>query len=228
MSHIYILALEDKKYYVGQTNNPQLRIEQHHEGSGACWTIKYKPIKILQIRPSTGPFDENNTTKELMIKYGIDQVRGGSYCTEHIDKTEKELLQKELWGVANCCIRCGKKDHYISECRKRVDVNGNKILSKSITPPVKRTKNDINNDIINNNVNNTNNNNNINNTIDKKPKPKVCKACGRNNHKTKDCFATTKLTGSPIVKKPCTRCHRVGHKKADCFATTDVNGKVLK
>lgn len=221
MTHIYILALEDNKYYVGQTNNPQLRIEQHCDGSGACWTVKYKPIKILQIKPSTGPFDENNTTKELMIKYGIDQVRGGSYCTEYIDEKEKELLQKELWGVDNCCIRCGKKNHYISECRKRVDVNGNKILTKSIAPPVKRTKNVSNTT----NVSNTSNTYNIpTNTV----KQKVCKSCGRNNHKTKDCFATTKLTGSPIVKKPCTRCHRVGHKKVDCFATTDVKGTHLK
>jgi predicted GIY-YIG superfamily endonuclease len=218
MAYIYTLELENNKYYIGMTNNPEIRIGQHHEGTGASWTIKYKPINILNIKPSSGAFDENNTTKELMIKYGIDNVRGGTYCTEYIDKTQKELLQKELWSVANCCIRCGYKDHYINQCRKRIDANGQKITLKSIvkkTPKPNTTCNIT-----------TNITTNIDNIIP--VKSKNCKVCGRNNHKSKDCFATSKLTGSPIVKKPCTRCKRLGHKKSVCYATTDINGNILK
>jgi len=211
MSYIYALILEDNKYYVGKTDNPELRIEQHHEGSGATWTIKYKPINILFIKKSNSPFDENNTTKELMIKYGINNVRGGSYCSEYIDNKEKELLQKELWGVDNCCIRCGYKDHYINQCRKRIDVNGNKIILKSIAKKIKKDKVKNVKDNVNNNINNN-----------------KCKKCGRNNHKAKDCFATTKLTGSPILKKVCKKCGRSNHKTKDCYATTKITGETIK
>src|SRR3990170_8837053 len=138
--YVYILELENQKYYVGQTNNPQVRIEQHQHGEGSTWTLKHKPIKVLSVVQSTSPFDENNTTKMMMIQYGIDSVRGGSYCTEYIDPIQKALLQKELWGVNNCCIRCGYPWHFISECRKKIDVNGNKITLKSVKPKIKNVK----------------------------------------------------------------------------------------
>jgi len=211
MSHIYAILLEHDKYYVGQTNHPELRLEQHHEGCGSCWTMKYKPVQVLFVKLSEGPFDENNTTKTLMIKHGIDNVRGGSYCTEYIDKTQKEILQKELWGVQNVCIRCGYDGHYINVCNKRIDINGNKITLKTKMKIIKNKKDDKK--II---------------KIIKDKKIKECKLCGRNTHITKNCYATTKLSGSPIVKKTCTRCKRLGHKKSKCYAKTDINGIELK
>lgn len=220
MSHIYALLLEQNKYYVGQTNNPNLRIEQHCDGHGSAWTLKYKPIKVLFVKPSMGPFDENNTTKMLMLTYGIDNVRGGTYCI--IDDLQKELLKKELWGISNKCIRCGYDGHFINACRKKIDVNGDKITLKSTVKRKKVEKVDNKN-----NDKNNDKNNNKNNVIEIKPKIKICKSCGRNSHITKDCYATTKITGSPMIKKPCTRCHRMGHKKTKCYATSDVNGKLL-
>jgi hypothetical protein len=205
MSFIYVLILQDNKYYVGQTNNSTMRIEQHCEGNGSVWTKKYKPIDVMSIKASNGPFDENNTTKMLMIKYGIDNVRGGSYCTEFLDKNQKDLLQKELWGVDNCCIRCGYKDHFINMCNKRVDINGNKIILKS---QVKKDK-------VKKNINKSKNS------------IKICKLCGRNTHYTKNCYAITNINGNPIEKKPCTRCKNIGHKKNKCYAKIDINGNIL-
>ena len=34
MVFIYILELENKKYYIGKTTNPQFRIESHFNSSG--------------------------------------------------------------------------------------------------------------------------------------------------------------------------------------------------
>ena len=47
---IYILELENKKYYVGKTTNPDFRLEQHFNNSGSQWTKKYKPIKVRSVR----------------------------------------------------------------------------------------------------------------------------------------------------------------------------------
>jgi len=49
MVFIYILELENKKYYVGKTTNPDFRLQQHFNSSGSQWTKKYKPKKVLAI-----------------------------------------------------------------------------------------------------------------------------------------------------------------------------------
>ena len=34
---IYVLKLIGNKYYVGKTNNPNFRLEQHFNSSGSSW-----------------------------------------------------------------------------------------------------------------------------------------------------------------------------------------------
>ena len=52
MIYIYILQLEQNKYYVGKTGNPQFRLNNHITGSGSAWTKKYKPIKLIKLIPN--------------------------------------------------------------------------------------------------------------------------------------------------------------------------------
>ena len=47
MVYIYILKLENEKYYIGKTDDPNTRIKLHFDGNGSAWTKKYKPIKII-------------------------------------------------------------------------------------------------------------------------------------------------------------------------------------
>ena len=37
---IYILELEEGKYYVGKTEDPTYRIESHFASNGSAWTKK--------------------------------------------------------------------------------------------------------------------------------------------------------------------------------------------
>ena len=46
MVFIYILELENKKYYIGKTKNPDFRLEQHFNSTGSQWTKKYKPKRL--------------------------------------------------------------------------------------------------------------------------------------------------------------------------------------
>ena len=83
---IYALALEDGKYYVGLTgrSNPNVRINQHGTTYGARWTMKHKPIKVLEIRDlgyttkSEAEDFEQNLTWAYMKIYGNQKVRGGN------------------------------------------------------------------------------------------------------------------------------------------------------
>lgn len=115
MRQIYILSLENSKYYVGITENIECRLQKHFSGTGSKWTQIHKPIQIFKIFPSTDIFDEDNYTKKLMYKYGIDNVRGGSYCTIELTKEQITFLQREFASADDKCFKCFE-DHFTNRC----------------------------------------------------------------------------------------------------------------
>jgi predicted GIY-YIG superfamily endonuclease len=117
MAELYVLQLQGGKYYVGQTTDFDTRYKQHKSGTGSIWTATYKPVKILELRPLKDAYDENNTTKELMKKYGIDNVRGGSYVSLVLPAHLKDTLELEIRGHTNACFKCGEQGHYAKDCR---------------------------------------------------------------------------------------------------------------
>ena len=127
MVFIYTLQLQKGKYYVGKTDNPKFRLDNHFNSNGSAWTNLYKPIKVLEIIPNCDNYDEDKYTRKYMDKYGIDNVRGGTYVTEELDEVSKYQLQKELWATNDCCTQCGRKGHFVKNCKATKDVNGNDI-----------------------------------------------------------------------------------------------------
>lgn len=63
MFSIYILRLEDNKYYVGKTNNIKKRIKQHKESYGSSWTKKYKFIEMIDVIETNEHFLEDMYVK---------------------------------------------------------------------------------------------------------------------------------------------------------------------
>jgi len=80
-TNIYILKLQGCKYYIGKSENPMKRYHEHLSGKGATWTKKYKPISIEKIIEKVSHFDEDTYTIVYMAKYGIENVRGGTYVS---------------------------------------------------------------------------------------------------------------------------------------------------
>lgn len=118
MEMLYALKLEGEKYYIGKTDNFNQRYLAHVSGSGAAWTRQYKPVSVAEIRPTKDLYDETNTTKEYMKKYGIDNVRGGPYCQLAIPDEMKSVLLHELRAADDACYTCGKTGHLANACRK--------------------------------------------------------------------------------------------------------------
>ena len=173
MSKIYVLQLQKKKYYVGKTDNIERRYEEHIRGIGSSWTAKYQPIKIYKIHESTSSFDEDKYTKMYMNKFGIDNVRGGSYVQENLDDFTKYILQKEIWSSNNCCSRCGRDSHFVSKCYATTDVNGNEIVEFEIEEDEEDDDEDSN-------------------------ECNCCYRCGREGHYANNCYAKYDITGKYI------------------------------
>jgi len=82
---LYVLQLEQGKYYIGVTaSTPERRFKQHLSGfAGARWTRKYKPLEIIdridlgEVSYLDAEIIENKRTREYMQRFGLNNVRGG-------------------------------------------------------------------------------------------------------------------------------------------------------
>jgi hypothetical protein len=113
------MQLQNDKYYIGKTSNPHFRFDNHFTHNGSEWTRLYKPIKILELIPNCDDYDEDKYTYKYMDKYGIDNVRGGSYTTLILDTVTKNQLIKISNSVNNRCFTCAGAGHFAKDC----DVN---------------------------------------------------------------------------------------------------------
>jgi predicted GIY-YIG superfamily endonuclease len=118
MCIIYLLSLEDGKYYVGKTENVEQRYLSHISGNGdgSAWTKLYKPLSIKILSRKANGFDEDKYVKEYMARYGIDNVRGGSYCRIQLSPTVQKYLYNEILGATDRCFSCGKPGHFAFNC----------------------------------------------------------------------------------------------------------------
>ena len=138
MEQIYILKLRAGKYYIGKTRNIEKRYEEHLTGTGSGWTKKHKPVSLIKTIKNTSQFDEDKYVKEYMAKYGIENVRGGSYSNIVLDANSIATLEKEIRHSNNVCMRCGRDSHYIKDCYAKTDVDGAIINDVNKEEPVIR------------------------------------------------------------------------------------------
>jgi len=174
MVFIYVLKLKDNKYYIGKTSNPSFRLENHFNQNGSAWTKKYKPIKI-EYAKNGDKFDEDKLTKQYMEKYGIGNVRGGTYCQITLSNETIEMISKELNSGTNKCYKCGKVGHYIKNCpyeQVEVEVWCCNYCSKEFSSQGGCRMHE---------------------NMHCKKKPKHCTRCNRNGHTVSQCYAKTKI-----------------------------------
>ena len=162
---IYILRLKNNKYYVGKTVNLLTRLEAHKNGTACSWTKKHELIFIERVIERASTYDEDRYTKEYMNKYGIDNVRGGTYVMEHLPEDQINFLLRELAMANNNCLKCGSNGHFIANCKSNIKINTTNTNTNTNNTNINNTNTNINNI----NINNTIPTKPINNTITTKP-----------------------------------------------------------
>jgi hypothetical protein len=134
--YVYVLELEQDKYYVGRSSKPLNRTGEHlvstlfsdSKMSGSGWTGMYHPLRILDVDTAYDEFDEDRFTLKYMKEKGIDNVRGGSFCELNLSRENVVTLEKMLAGAEDRCYYCGADDHYISDCPQK---NFRRVAKKS-------------------------------------------------------------------------------------------------
>ncbi len=186
MSTLYVLQLKNGKYYIGKTDNIERRFEQHLSGQGSAWTKMYSPIKMLETRQVRSPHDENNLTKDYMKKYGIENVRGGSYSQTILGSESFNLLERELRGNEDKCFKCGNEGHFAKDCSEESEEEediwitsccGKEFKSQIRAISHERRCNEKQKEFIN------------------KLELTKCFRCGRSGHWATSCYASTTVQG---------------------------------
>ena len=184
MITIYILECQENKYYVGKSKDPINRIINHFTGNGSEWTKKYKPIKIAELIECDDDYDEDKHTIKMMAKYGIDNVRGGTFCKHSLSLEEKVVIGLMIKGSTDKCYKCGNSGHFSKQCKvKRTDnYNLNKQEQSNSLISLLKLVHDL--------AESKNNKSKISN--------RKCYKCGRYGHYIKDCYASYHISGKKI------------------------------
>lgn len=122
MVYIYILQLEEGKYYIGKTISPSFRLDSHFNSNGSAWTKLYKPIKMVELIPNCDDYDEDKYTRMYMDKYGVDNVRGGSFVSVQLEQPTINHLTHMKNGTNDKCFKCGKTGHFAQDCKHKKEI----------------------------------------------------------------------------------------------------------
>ena len=134
VKQIYAIECQGGYIYVGESDNPDARYLEHKNGTehASEFCKRHKPIRQLAVFNKTTPYDETNLTKDYMKKFGIDKVRGGPYTQLELDKSTKDVLEREFLSESNKCYNCGNSGHFIKQCPSKVQIKEEITLKKKV------------------------------------------------------------------------------------------------
>ena len=90
---VYVIECTDSKFFViRSTLKPNTILKEKL----CAFTDKYPSLSIHEVFQSSDPLDEDIITKKQMMKFGIDNVRGGSYSSIDLEDWQVKSLNNEF------------------------------------------------------------------------------------------------------------------------------------
>lgn len=199
MVYIYVIKLEQNKYYIGKTDNPNFRLQNHFDSKGSKWTTIYKPLKIIELKQNCDIYDEDKITIQYMNKYGINNVRGGSFVSVKLKNTTMNILKKMIDGANNNCFVCGKNGHFAKDCQEN-----NNYLETDSEEDYLETDSEEEYEIWS------------------------CSYCGKefDSYNGAKFHENVHCKNNKLLK--CYRCGRKGHYSSECYASKHINGYYIE
>ncbi|GBB83157.1 hypothetical protein RclHR1_00010039 [Rhizophagus clarus] len=189
METVYVLECSNNKYYVGKTTRSvDIRFREHRNGTGSEWTRLYQPIRIAESEQTDNVHLELTKTLDYMNRYGIDNVRGGSFSNVNLTETQRQEIRRMLSSANDTCFRCGRASHFAYECDYSYYTGENNL-----------DESDSEND-----------------EDDESDNSYKCFRCGSPNHFANECDAETSDDDEYHPDITCYRCGEIGHYANNC------------
>lgn len=148
---------------------------------------------------------------KYMDKYGMDNVRGGSFVKVKLDRSTETHLRQMSNGTNNRCFTCGCEGHYAKDCSKYKEYNYGEDSSEYSEASDNYDSSDEydlqSSDDFEYNI------------------EKWC--CSKCNKEFIDYNKCVKHERYCKANKSCFRCGREGHYASVCYASRHTNGKFL-
>lgn len=125
--YVYVLGLQGGCIYVGSTQDVLARLDEYKSNyKKKCprWVKNHPILKLISVIPvntleTKVEFKEEEVVTKMMMEYGIDKVRGGSYCNNVLTIPQKDELTRRLRMMNGQCVVCGGTGHFAVNCKNK-------------------------------------------------------------------------------------------------------------
>lgn len=220
--YIYVIRQECGKYFIGKTNTPNITITEIQElakKQNQKWILIYRPVIIHELIHSLDAWDEDKITLKYMDKFGIDNVRGGSFNMISLSLEELTTIRAMIASAKGECQICKSIGHSKPNCPMLSEFPDYEVIVKDQNDILITTPN--NQESVNNeyNVSNTN----LTTETIRYFSNAISTATQTSRGIWKSLFGV-ELSSSP---SKCLRCGYSGHKTGQCFNEINIDDDSL-
>ena len=208
------------KYFIGKTNSPSITVSEittlakEHKQK---WLLQYKPVNIIEVIHSLDTWDEDKITLKYMDKYGIENVRGGSFNSVILSSEELFTIRAMISGAKGKCPICSAVGHTKLNCPILTEFKDYEVVIKGQDDVLLTTADTYKS------ANNANIANNSNNTITAKSQQSGYNQLSTAQEYMSSALLTVATTTNSFWQswfgsgtQKCLRCGYSGHITANC------------
>jgi hypothetical protein len=100
-TNIYILKLEEDKYYIGKSNDVLGEYNEHLAGRRCKWTQLYSPKFLIKTIINVSPEEIYKIFNDYIVNYGIHKVRSDILQEVELNPLSIEIMRRHTILIRN-------------------------------------------------------------------------------------------------------------------------------